>query len=391
MAMLRKISGRYYAYFNDSRRTPRQKSYALGTGMKDVAKRKLARLVVRYHDGEFDPWRPNDLCRNMTFVDAASAFMVSRASLRPKTLRAYRFMLEGLTQHLPPAIGVNDVTAKHVLPYVSDRSVSDATRRHRLRHTRVFFRWAVATGYADEDATKGVKLDRGGDKLPGFFTPEEFASLLKAIETGNPERTRRGGPKVEPSPWLRDVVVFAATTGLRQGEILALRWDGIDLMQDCETLTIRNDKAFKTKSGRDVSLPLVGAALDVVRSRRQTGYDASPYVFPGQKGGKMNPHDLSRRFKVYVNLAGLPDRLHFHSLRHTFGTQLAREGVPVLTISKLMGHSNTGVTQVYLHLGSNELRRAMKSGLMEAEDRKSKPESRLKRRTRLPKPASGGI
>lgn len=357
--MLRKIKKHYYAYFTDRNRTPRQKSVALGTGMKDVARRKMARLVVRYHDGEFDPWRPGDMGRNVPFTDGAAAFMESRASLRPKTLRAYRFMLEGLARHLPPAIGVGDVTPRHIVPYVADSAVSDSTRRHRLRHARVFFRWAVARGHAVEDPTVGIKLDRGGEKAPAFFTPDELRILLDAIGTGSAETTARGGQKVEPAPWLLDVVVFAASTGLRQGEIIALRWDGLDLTTGMETLAVRNDGDFRTKSGRDVLLPLVGPALAVVRRRHTAAQDSSPYVFPGQRGGKMNPHYLSRRFKGFVTLAGLPGRLHFHSLRHTFGTQLARDGVPLLTISKLLGHSNTQVTQVYTHLGMDELRRAM--------------------------------
>lgn len=358
MATLRKINGRYYGYFNDRSRTPRQKSVALGTGMKDVAKKKLARLVVKFHDGQFDPWRPGDLGRTLSFVEAAAGFMESRGSLRPKTLRAYRFMLEGLAVHLPPAIGVSDVTQKHVTPYVTDKGVSDATRRHRLRHARVFFRWAVERGHAIEDPTAGVKLDRGGDKLPAFFSPEQLATLLKTIEADTVRKTAPRGPRAGDSLWLRDVVVFAAATGLRQGEILALRWDGIDLPPGRETLSVRNDGEFRTKSGRDVTLPLVGVALDVVRHRFGVCGE-SPYVFPGQRGGKLNAHYLSRRFRTFVDRAGLPARLHFHSLRHTFGTQLARDGVPLLTISKLLGHSNTQVTQVYTHLGLDELRRAM--------------------------------
>lgn len=360
MATLRKISGRYYAYFSDRKRTPRQKSVALGTGMKDVAQRKMARLVVKYHDGEFDPWRPDDMGRDVSFPEAAAAFMASRSALRPKTLRAYRFMLEGLARHLPPAIGVGDVTQKHVMPYVTDRAVSDATRRHRLRHARVFFRWTVERGHAVEDPTAGIKLDRGGDKLPAFFTADQLAALVATIEADTVRKTAPRGSRAGDSLWLRDVVVFAAATGLRQGEVLALRWDGIDLTPGQEVLSVRNDGDFRTKSGRDVTLPLVGLALDVVR-RRHRLREESPYVFPGQRGGKMNAHYLSRRFKTFVERAGLPDRLHFHSLRHTFGTQLARDGVPLLTISKLLGHSNTQVTQVYTHLGMDELRRAMTS------------------------------
>jgi site-specific recombinase XerD len=68
---------------------------------------------------------------------------------------------------------------------------------------------------------------------------------------------------------------------------------------------------------------------------------------------------ISHRFKAYVRLAKLDERLHFHSLRHTFATWLVRAKVPIYDVQKLLGHSSIVVTQVYSHLEPGELYEAV--------------------------------
>ena len=68
--------------------------------------------------------------------------------------------------------------------------------------------------------------------------------------------------------------------------------------------------------------------------------------------------DRKKLFKAYVIAAGLNDRLHFHSLRHTFATWLVQSGVGIYEVQKLMGHSSVAVTQVYAHLAPSELHSA---------------------------------
>jgi site-specific recombinase XerD len=73
------------------------------------------------------------------------------------------------------------------------------------------------------------------------------------------------------------------------------------------------------------------------------------------------PDRVSKRFKFYVREAGLSDReeLSFHSCRHTTGSWLSMQGVPLRVISEILGHSSTQVTEMYSHLSPEVMDRAM--------------------------------
>lgn len=83
------------------------------------------------------------------------------------------------------------------------------------------------------------------------------------------------------------------------------------------------------------------------------------YVFPGENGERLGAESLSRRFKRYVQRAGLSDKLHFHSLRHTGTSWLVQRGVSLFVVQKLLGHSSPTVTQIYSHLSDQNLQQAV--------------------------------
>jgi site-specific recombinase XerD len=84
-------------------------------------------------------------------------------------------------------------------------------------------------------------------------------------------------------------------------------------------------------------------------------------VFVDADGDVPKPDRVSKRFKFYVRTAKLPNRkdLSFHSCRHTTGSWLSMQGVPLRVISEILGHSNTQVTEMYSHLSPEVMDRAM--------------------------------
>lgn len=148
-------------------------------------------------------------------------------------------------------------------------------------------------------------------------------------------------------PDFRDLVLVAVSTGMRQGELLALRWDWIDFAR--KVVTVKNTDDFTTKNGRSRVIPMTGAVCELLEARKQRATSETDLVFH-ELGRKMSRDFVSKTFKFYVIAAGLDERLHFHSLRHTFASWLATEGVSLYAIQKLLGHSSASVTQIYSHL-----------------------------------------
>ncbi|PSQ79820.1 MAG: site-specific integrase, partial [Bacteroidetes bacterium QS_1_63_11] len=152
----------------------------------------------------------------------------------------------------------------------------------------------------------------------------------------------------------------AVGTGLRRGELLNLRWGDVDL--ESGRLVVRNRNGFTTKNGSERSVPLRGDALETLREMddARSPLDNEP-VFVDANDDVPKPDRISKRFKFYVRKAKLSDReeLSFHSCRHTTGSWLSMQGVPLRVISEILGHSNTQVTEMYSHLSPDVMDRAM--------------------------------
>lgn len=165
------------------------------------------------------------------------------------------------------------------------------------------------------------------------------------------------------------IVVTALFTGLRRGELLALRWANIDLdgpkLRVVEALEQLADgslrfKPPKTKAGRrEVTLPDV--VIETLREHRRQqlelrvalGLGKMPddaLVFPVFDGGPRSLRAVSKEWEIFAASAGIRE-VTFHGLRHTHASQLIDAGVDVVTISKRMGHSSPTVTlSTYAHL-----------------------------------------
>jgi integrase len=147
------------------------------------------------------------------------------------------------------------------------------------------------------------------------------------------------------------IFLTAAFTGLRQGELLALRWRDVDF----ERRVIRVHRTYKSgngvdtpKSGRGRAVPMadeVGQALARL-SERQHFTEDDDLVFRGPRG-HVNAQKLGYRYKAALERAGLRE-LRFHDLRHTFGT-IAINRADIVQVQAWMGHADIKTTQRYLH------------------------------------------
>jgi integrase len=162
---------------------------------------------------------------------------------------------------------------------------------------------------------------------------------------------------------LEALIVAAVGTGLRQGELLGLRWPDIDL--DAGTLTVRHTLDRRTaelvqpkteRSRRTLHLPLpVSAALRRLERDQATlrasalRWDARGFVFTNRKGGPLASRNVTQDLQKILAAAGLP-RQRFHDLRHAFATLQLEAGAELLEVSRALGHSDIGTTaNVYAH------------------------------------------
>ena len=85
----------------------------------------------------------------------------------------------------------------------------------------------------------------------------------------------------------------------------------------------------------------------------------NPYVFYRVKGTKINEDFVSKYFKKVVRRVGLRDDIHFHTLRHSFASNLVQKGVTIYAVKELLGHKSIVTTMIYSHLNRDSLIKAI--------------------------------
>jgi len=151
----------------------------------------------------------------------------------------------------------------------------------------------------------------------------------------------------------RALYLTAAMTGLRQGELLALRWRDVDWT--AQRVRVRQNYVlgeFGTPKSRrsERSVPMadaVGGELDrFYKAGSEPADDALVFADP-HTGEPLRRGALMRRYRRALKAAKLDHTLRFHDLRHTFGTRMAAAGVPMRTLQEYMGHRDIATTQIY--------------------------------------------
>jgi integrase len=167
---------------------------------------------------------------------------------------------------------------------------------------------------------------------------------------------------------LKRMVMIGYECGLRLSEIIYLQKECVVKRNDAWLLMVRNTETFRTKSGQDRMVPLSNRGFEVLMAQidanerhESNTISSSPFVFPSIKGTPLTKSAVANPFRQIVkSVFSEQRRLRFHSLRHGFGTRLARNGVSPVEIQAIMGHSSVRVTEPYFHFAGMSFQGAMK-------------------------------
>lgn len=168
-----------------------------------------------------------------------------------------------------------------------------------------------------------------------FYTEEQLLKLYIACSK-----------LPEDAELVTDIVMVAAKTGARQGELLKLTWETVDFASDTVCF-------LDTKTHEDREIPMLGEVREVLKRRYADRID-DERVFPIHKDR------LLRRLKRAQRMAGIEDtELLFHSLRHTAASLLFANGAELPVVMSIMGHKCVGTSMRYSHATKEGVERAL--------------------------------
>ena len=288
------------------------------------------------------------------WLDRWMADFVSQRA--PKTVKTYEQIVR---THLKPGLGkvpLRKLSPSQVASFLNRKKQHFASNGGgdkglpMLRNIRAVLRAAlkraVALGHAStcavNEATTVPQIRR--PEAP-FLSPQQCAALLDALSE---------------TP-IKDLVQFVMATGLRVGEATGLRVSDVDLASSCARVEVQLQRVggalelrpLKTiKSRRDI--PLNALATTAVTSALSAEYSGAAnelgLVFRNSRGGPFDQKNIDKWLKRALFSAGLPS-MGMHGLRHTTANTLLHEGVPLHTVSRMLGHSSITLTaNTYGHI-----------------------------------------
>ncbi len=306
-----------------------------------AARARAARELDGIRDGKADPAERRREARAAPSVaDGLDRFFGEYAPARraigrlaPKTIEEYGYQARGIIR---PALGdlkVANVTRQHVermidpLPRVQRNRVLALTSRL----FRLFETWEWRPQHSNP--VRGIERARE-DARDRVLTPSELTALAAALNDMN-----------EEFPASVAAIRFAAVTGLRIGEVLAVQWEHVDFEAGRLTLP-------ETKTGRRLhDLPV--AALDILAGVPRI----NAWVFTTGHPAPITYRTAHVRFRQAVKAAGLSD-VRLHDLRRTVMTAAASAGVGTHVLRDLLGHRTTAMADRYVRAVGNPVRDA---------------------------------
>jgi integrase len=272
------------------------------------------------------------------------------------------------TKHLQVCNTTADDVQK-VINTLTDKGYSYSTIKKAYTTINAMLSYAVQNDYIRKNPCASVELPKNLEREKSdieYFSDDELQSIID----GALYRHKTGRYKYKHGY----AILFLANTGLRVGELLALKWENVNIdkreiyvtetrgqvkdRSDNDQKYTTTDRKTKTKAGRR-TVPLNDKALEALHYFKSLGYAENPYVMANSNKGVVSYRNLFRVLDNVLKDKGI-DHGSLHTLRHTFATRLLKAGEDIKTVSELLGHSDVSITyNIYIHVAKEQKKKAV--------------------------------
>jgi integrase len=346
-------------------------------GTTGTANKKVAVLVEQKKRDEVHRQTYLGAPAVITLSDALALFRKSREGTpNYKNVVTYENKLVGKKHH--PQSGdvitvgklvdgntpIYEIKTKNIMNYVETRKregVSNWTIRHELQTLNTATQYVKSLGYLVNELvqypSRELKVRKGKIRFLTIDEEKRLLDELSPIREGRGLRSisERTAAKQQQLQDNYDLVVALLDTGMRYSELTHLSWSAVSLKYG--TIQI-----YRQKVDSEDVFHMTDRLYQVMVRRNEMKRENARYVFESKDGGprKYSSHAIQKA----ISRAGLNneevvkekgDKVTLHTLRHTFASRLVQNGVGIMQISKLLGHSSVRTTEIYAHLSVQDV------------------------------------
>jgi integrase len=327
MFLSKRKNGFYYIYFDDIE--GKRKAVSTKSKIKKEAIKFLSSFKLNLEE------KQNNRVNDILLKEFIWEYLKYSESMHTwKTTSTYKTTFNSLIE-IVGNVKLSSITQNILSDFINSklRNSSVYVARKDLINLKASFNWGKNNNYILTNPANCIKRIIPPQKLPLFFSKEEFSSLLEVIDDEE----------------FKSFVVFAVMTGMRRNEIIYLQWSQID---ESRQQVMLDNQVFITKSKKVRVVYLNKIAMEILARKNRT----SSFVFTFNDKPFKEDY-VTKHFKAYIKKLNVNQKLHLHNLRHTHASWLVQSGVPILNVSVLMGHADLKTTQIYSHLRDSDLKK----------------------------------
>lgn len=334
----------------------RRKQRASHQPSKELARRFLVEIEARVARGRAGIEEPKAPAPSV--AELVERFLCEYSRPAIKDLDSYRRHARKNLRRALPLLGrrrADDISAQEIgrLRDALGRSHAPASVRLTLAMLAAMFAWAQRLGLVAHNPLRGVERPIAASSLD-FFSQDEVERILEEAKA----QTQLGPLR---SRLLSACTHLAIHTGLRKGELLGLRWQDVDFAT--RRLTVARSYDGLPKSGKPRPLRLPSACIPILQAwKKECPGTPAGLLFPAITGRRVSAHGPQSKLGLprLLRAAGCRVPVHpWHTLRHTFASHFIMQGGNLLTLQKILGHSDIKMTLVYAHLAPEFLAEEM--------------------------------
>lgn len=282
----------------------------------------------------------------MLFTDAIERFRNYQISIdrSPKTIDAYNLGLNLLNRYLQQKfnapIYVEDIKKENVEEYLlylkKEKHYKASSRKQMLGCYRSFFKYAYHSEWCDKNITETLEPISVRQKERQFLSEKEVQQFIKAID----------------HKLIQLVAHTLYYTGMRISECLNLKVEDVNM--EAGLIHVK-----KGKGNKDRTIPMNPKLKELFVDYIDNWRVHSDSFFATKISGALSLTNVAKVFRETSKALGLRKNVTAHILRHSFATNMVHNGVNIVNIQKLLGHSSLKTTSIYVHSNMNDLSKAI--------------------------------
>lgn len=286
-------------------------------------------------------------------IDGFILYLATEKGLSDNYQLSIRGALEAFSEWASKGRGLTcwkSVTLGNLTDYLGDRKrggLAASSLRLVVIALRIFYRFLVARGYAEQNVADGLIAPRAEQYLPDTLNEPDMEKMIESVDTTKPLGLRD-----------RAMLELLYASGLRVSELANARLEMLNLEDGFIRVTGKGNRTRIVPVGKGareaIANYLAGERPSLVRPKTST------HVFLSVRGGRLTTQRLWQIVKRRAELAGIEANVYPHLLRHSFATHLLSNGADLRVIQEMLGHADIATTQIYTHVDERRLRQVVK-------------------------------